>query len=227
MSAFYAVAWPDRAELITDGAIYADDGTLLDIRSKVWASPTMPLAVTGRGNIGAVDAMTAMIRVISARRSVDLVLDSVATMLDRHQGKELEPFEIVVAAVSEQHGPAIYYFANVDAYGSFEPWTLYGPLPELGGGSPLSDHDQALLADLYGEDGTLRNAAVPLMEAMRRQAGPNPVKPLLPDLYGIGGLVDFTTVSVAGAETVRLHEWPDVIGEKIDPFREVAVLEAA
>ena len=50
MSAFYSLCYPDRVELLTDGAIYLEDGTLTDIREKVFRSETVPMAITGRGS---------------------------------------------------------------------------------------------------------------------------------------------------------------------------------
>src|SRR5690606_35019174 len=114
-----------------------------------------------------------------------------------------------LAAFSETTGPGIYYFANVDVYGLFEPWQLHGPYPEFGGGPSISEAEREALRIEYGSDGTMARAAVPLFEAMRRKLGPNPAKLDLPEIYGIGGHVDFTTVDQDGCAVERLHEWPD------------------
>ena len=39
-----------------------------------------------------------------------------------------------------------------------------------------------------------------------------------PKLFGIGGHVDHTVVTMNGATTMRLHTWPDKVGEKIQPL---------
>lgn len=223
MSAFYAVAYSDRVELVTDGAIYQDDGTLVDIQRKVWASSSLPLAVTGRGSTRLVDGLTVAINIMAECGSIDGTLVEISGMLDKHRDRDCEPFELVLAAVSEANGAGIYYFANVDAYGLFAPWQLHGPYPEFGGGPSLTDAERQMLLTEYGGAGTLAKAAVPLFEAMRRKTGPNPAKLDLPEIYGIGGHVDFTTVAVTGCTIERLHEWPDSVGEKINPFREAAL----
>jgi len=219
MSAFYSVAYPDRVELITDGAVYTDDGTLVEVRRKVWASSSLPLAVTGRGSSRLVEGLAAAINVMAECGSVDGTLGEVAGMLEKYRDRDCEPFEIVLAAVSETNGPGIYHFSNVDAYGLFAAWQLHGPYPEFGGGPSLTDANREMLAAEFGGDGTLTRAAVPLFEAMRRRTAPKPTSPHLPEIYGIGGHVDFTTVSAAGCTIERLCEWPDPVGEKIDPFR--------
>jgi hypothetical protein len=61
---------------------------------------------------------------------------------------------------------------------------------------------------------------------MRQVRGPNPAKPDAPHVYGIGGHVDWTAITPDGCVTERLHTWPDVVGEKIEPER-VKMREAA
>lgn len=64
-----------------------------------------------------------------------------------------------------------------------------------------------------------RNLAVPLFEILRRRKEPNPLNPDLPSIHGIGGHVDHTIVRADGVTTERLHTWPNVVGEKIEPDR--------
>lgn len=59
------------------------------------------------------------------------------------------------------------------------------------------------------------------MAVMRRQKGPNPAKPDLPEIYGIGGHCDLTTVTADGVAIERLRSWPDEIGQKIEPMAPV------
>ncbi|MGO4838681.1 hypothetical protein AB4144_41175, partial [Rhizobiaceae sp. 2RAB30] len=111
MSAFYALAFDDRIELLTDGAIYNDDGVLLDIRRKVWTSPAVPFAVTGRGTSPTVDLIAQGFVAFSLMGSVDRALDAIADRLAerRARGKEtVTHCEMVIAAISETRGPVIY-----------------------------------------------------------------------------------------------------------------------
>lgn len=49
MSMFYSLCMNDRIELLTDGAWYLDDGTIIGIGTKVRHSASKPLCATGRG----------------------------------------------------------------------------------------------------------------------------------------------------------------------------------
>lgn len=44
-------------------------------------------------------------------------------------------------------------------------------------------------------------------------------QPDQPELYAIGGRVDYTVITAGGVTTQCLLEWPDKIGEKIAPAR--------
>ena len=216
MSAFYCVAYGDRIELLTDGAIYADDGTLVGIHEKCFRSDYVPLAITGRGEWAVVSAFKNAIGTLSACGSFDRTIELVAEFLNQKAAAGVPaPCEIVIAGISETDGPAIYYFATTDAYGlpGFEPWTLFDVGPEFGGGSSL---DESELAGIDASGG-IAGCGVALFEAMRRKRGPNPTRPELPPIYGIGGRLDHTVVSADGCVTTRLHTWPDRIGEKIEP----------
>lgn len=215
MSAFYALALEDRVELLTDGAIYADDGTLLDIRRKVWTSDRLPLAITGRGHSGMVEAMATDMLFAASIGSFDEAVERIDGVLRRRAEKGAPAdFEVVLVGISESRGPVIYYAASCDAHGAdLEPCRLHDVGGEIGGGNVVD------ASDLDASDGLL-NIGVELFERMRAVPGPNPTRPDLPDLYGIGGHIDWTVVAANGAETVRIWEWPDVIGEPIDPKRE-------
>jgi hypothetical protein len=213
MSAFYAAAYHDRVELLTDGAVYTDDGILTDIRRKVWTSPVTPLAVTGRGNTRIVEALASAIMCISGCGSFDATIVATQNLLDRRRENGVpDDVEMLICGISETAGPKILYFATCDAYGEIEPWTILDMDHELAGGPT---------PDVTGLDGSagLRECGTELMDRMRHIPGPNPMKPDLPDQYGIGGHIDHTVVAADGCTTERIHEWLDVIGEKIDPKR--------
>lgn len=57
MSAYLAVNYGDRIELLTDGAVYTEDGTLVMIREKVVRIASVPAAITARGAMGALNAV--------------------------------------------------------------------------------------------------------------------------------------------------------------------------
>lgn len=221
MSAFYTLNYGDRIELLTDGAVYEDDGTLTAVRRKVWHSERIPMAVTGRGNASAVQLLAMAVLLPDAYGSTDRVLEAVPGLLDKmaakqHGGAKPGYFEIVIAAISETRGPVIFYASSADCYGAgYVPFTLVEAGSEFGGGVPIDP------AGIDVSDG-LRTCGAEIFERMRRVRGPNPTAPELPPLYGIGGHVDLTVVRPGGVTVERLRTWPDVIGEPIDPFRELA-----
>ncbi|BBD37532.1 hypothetical protein Amn_24120 [Aminobacter sp. Y103A] len=221
MSAFYALCHDDRVELLTDGARYHDDGTLVEICRKVWTSPCLPLAVTGRGG-GAVEAYTKAIVGLSALGTFDDVIESVQRLVTRSTRFDIaEPAEVVIAGISETRGPCILYFATTNAYGleGFEPFVISDAGREFGGGAPLEPSEAEAIRS---RGSTLRELGVDLFEAMRRKKGKNPARPDLPDHYGIGGHVDLTVVSSGGCTVERLHTWDDEVGKPIDPYVNLA-----
>jgi hypothetical protein len=218
MSAFYAVKFPNHIELLTDGAFYVPDGTLTDIRRKVWTSQRHPVAITGRGSEAVEAFATVMNYHAGLVDSVDAAIPEWQAMFDRQRDRrEYQPFELIACAVSETAGPMILYAASTDAYGlGYEPWTLVDVDSEIGGG-PVVDTD-----GLDASDG-LRGLGAELFERMRQVRGPNPANPDAPHVYGIGGHVDWTAVTADGAVTERLHTWPeDRVGLKISPASAMA-----
>jgi hypothetical protein len=219
MSAFYALKFPDHIELLTDGAFYTPDGTLTDIKRKVWTSKRHPVAITGRGS----EAVEAFAIVMNFHAdmvdSVDAAITEWQAMLDRQRDRrEYRPFELIACVISETDGPMILYAANMDVHGSgYEPWTLVDAGSEIGGG-PVVDTD-----GLDGSEG-LHSLGAELFDRMRQVRCPNPADPAAPEVHGIGGHVDWTAVKANGCIADRLHTWPDVVGEKIVPesVREVA-----
>jgi len=219
MSAYYAVIIDDRIELLTDGAIYDDNGVLLDTRQKVWTSPRIPFAVTGRGCSATVDLIAQSFLTFSCMGSVDRALDAIAESLASFDKMPATQFEMVITAISETRGPAIYYLASANHYDlpDFGPLKLYDFGHEIAGGPQLAAAEAASFIHSYDPEQGLRSIAVPLFEVMRRKRGPNPARPDLPDHFGIGGHVDLTVVTSGGCTVECLHTWDDVIGKPIDP----------
>ncbi len=218
MSAFYAVAYDDEIQLLTDGAIYADDGVIYAFEEKVWRSEHAPLAVTGRGAHGVVSAMAACVLALAGGGNVDWAVtvfqDTIARKKDR---KDTVKIDMLIACISEAFGPKLYYFTTHDGFGEVEPFTLYDAGREHAGG-PIPD--EAMLAEFGFPDrmanSTLAEAGADLFEAMRRTKMEHVAHPDKPMLFAVGGHVDLTVVSALGVETTRLRTWEDEIGRKIE-----------
>lgn len=112
MSAFLGIAYADKVELLTDGAVFHPDGRLRQIRSKVWPARNLPLVVTGRGDIGALETMAHGITTIcTGMKTVDAVLDHLAKLFDGLRATAKAPFaEFLIACVSEARGPCMFIF---------------------------------------------------------------------------------------------------------------------
>ena len=234
MSAFVSVTYPDSVRLLTDGAIYTEDGTLRAVRRKVWASDALPLAITGRSNMMdavGVLAMTilTMARVMPNRSFDGLIAGMGGEFLDaiRERGfpRDIEA-EFLLAGWSESEGPVHYYFSSFvsDDYNpGVEPFTLIKGPPSLMAGAQI----ETIFEDLASigitqasmtRSETMRERGADIMETMRRRPGPNPVAPTKPWVFGIGGQCDLTTITQERATIETLRRWPDRVGEKIDPF---------
>ncbi|WP_146617331.1 hypothetical protein [Agrobacterium sp. MS2] len=84
MSMFYSLCMHDRIELLTDGAYYLDDGTLIDIATKVRPSISKPFCATGRGATEVTKNFTLMATLIADRaQTVDEAINDLASAVAR------------------------------------------------------------------------------------------------------------------------------------------------
>lgn len=221
MSAFYAVAFEDRIHLLTDGAVYAPDGTLIAIARKVWTSSSAPIAVTGRGDSEAVSTFAKGLVDLVEASSFDGMIEKLEARFANARAREgAIPLEILIAGWSEARGPQLLYFATVEM-GGRPAFVMLDAGPEICGGTAnLLTPEEIDAAGVFIEPGKdMADIAIPFFDLMRAKKGAHPVSPDLPAIHGIGGHLDMTTVTASGASTRRLHTWPDVVGEKIDPTR--------
>ena len=231
MSAFLTVNYGDRVELLTDGAIYTEDGTLIATREKVVRIASVPAAITARGAMEPLDAIGLYLEMVGAiTGSFDAAMIQLDSLITKMKDQGGPAFEMVICGISETDGPVIAYFCTAKAYPQFEPFTLYRIYDaELCGGAALDTAAELPAAGITAEsvkDGLAAKGA-DIMELMRRKPGPNPIRPDLPPVYGIGGHVDHTVIRADGVTTTRLRTWPDVVGAKINPHAHDAIEEVA
>lgn len=218
MSAYYAVAYRDRIELLTDGAIYSDDGIVIETREKVWRSDKLPMAWAGRGNSVVVDGIGTMLSALAGVGSVDYALDRLAAALARNERLREFPVDGVICSISDAGEPQLHWFTTYDGFEGFDPLALYDVGPEWAGGPTPSK--ETLAAWGFPErmaTSTLAESGADLFEAMRQTKMAHLAHPDQPMLYGVGGHVDLTVVRADGVTTERLRTWPDEIGRKIEP----------
>ena len=209
MSAYFAVEYDDRIEIVTDGAYCAPTGELLRTGIKVTASPFLPLAFTGTGGVKTLASIAS--RMVEASRclSVDATIERLATELE--QGEELacgEPFVAFFAGISETRGPRMWKFDPVTG-----PAMMMSAYDSDNAG-PGVTYAEMVKANLQFAE-SIRESGPRLLDIMRgKLQAPSRGGPVA---SWIGGHVDHTIVSAAGVATRQVHRWPDVIGELIIP----------
>ncbi|MEQ8450434.1 MAG: hypothetical protein RIB97_12190 [Nitratireductor sp.] len=121
MSAFYAVNYGDRIEILTDGAVYMEDGTLIGTREKVVRLASIPAAITARGALEPMDAVGLYLEMVGTiTDSFDMTMVQLGSLIEKMKAQGAPPFEMVICGISEESGPVIAYFCSVQVYPQFE-----------------------------------------------------------------------------------------------------------
>lgn len=224
MTAYMAVAYPDRVEVLSDGAICGGSGALLGVRLKVEASKRLPFALIGRGQSGELKTITDPILEATEHLSVDETIAAIAESLAGGSlRKQQYDYEVAIFAISETLGPANYMFSSRGPFeapfGMLEPYTIaHWGGPPLAGGALIGaeDFSDADFKRLHvGLPTGLKDVGIIIFEAMRRKSKE--------DLWGqgaaywIGGALYHTVIDMDGVRTETIHKWPDEIFKKIKP----------
>lgn len=229
MSGVLAVAYPEAAMLITDGAGYDNAGILRTVGPKVTTAKVAAFAVTTRGHAEAgvifqqalcdcADLMGTAGAVARLGDLVERIRDDIA--VDLTGGNAVQ---VIIASWTVAAGGQCFAFhtGRTDAARpAYEVWELpaffaFGPSyrPEDAASTPAKRGGETMTA-------YMRRAGADIMEVMRRRPGNAGEGMDVPDglFFGVGGRCDLTTVSVAGAKLETLRVWNDRIGCKVDPF---------
>ncbi|KQZ93477.1 hypothetical protein ASD74_15090 [Rhizobium sp. Root564] len=231
MSALNIIQQAEAVHLITDGASYELDGTIIDILpSKVFILSEAKAAIAFRGrtiewiphellNCDSLEAALELIPAI-ARASIEYLHN-----LEYGQNAEsLRHFECVVAGWSEKNdrpeawGMTTRIEEQPDIFRhvlDFTPFTMF-ELPVLVASPAVS------LSEVLGTVATLedvdalapQDAGLSLLQAQRKSRYPVEGEPQ----YIVGGYGEITTIDRCGVRQSRLVTWPDQIGRLIDPF---------
>jgi hypothetical protein len=207
MSAYLGFAYPDRIELLTDGASTDNEGRLSGTHTKVWPAHGVPFAVTGAGNLETVENIALYLRGWAVVSGVDGALDALQAM--PHPDDDLS---IVVAAVSEANGPGLWTYSTRGA----RAVTRADGFVAMGSGLGADGLASLGLTSADFRHG-IAEGGLKIMEAWRSKPCVSPTRPDLPAGHYIGGHVDHTVVAASGVETRQVHRWPDVVGERIRP----------
>ena len=222
MTAYLGFPYPDRIELLADGATCLPSGMLVAATDKIVVSSHLPMAMVGRGLHRDLRQITDAIVTLSSCGSVDDTLDALAGSLDDVRTDPGEPpdqnFEIVIAAYSESRGALQYVLRSYELNG--EPsWALIDKSGQMIGGGEMPSPQDVIDASLTAETFAIGAAegGLALMEIMRRIPGSDPTREGATHGFWIGCHVDHAVVSADGVKVRRLRTWPDQLFRSIDP----------
>jgi len=220
VTAFILKPYKDRVEILTDGARYLPDGTVVEITGKVRASAFAPLAITGSGAVTAIDRLADMIlQAAEATGSVDATMAVLATSLGAIGAEGFasdSPVKIAIGAISETYGPVTLYFATFDEPGAPAPFVLH-KMP-LGFGQGEYPPHEEMVAQGWLPGASLERLGPYMFDYMRARKRPNPADPDAEQIYCVGGHLDLTIIRADEYEQRRLVTWPDEVGQKIEPM---------
>jgi len=221
MSAFMAAKYADRVDVLSDGAVYSEDGTVMGFERKIWKSDRLPLVFVGRGDALATRAMGAAVEMAERlHKTFDATLECLQQKIEARadSGAEQAALDGILAGISETRGPVIAYFHTYQEDYPVEPFKFHDVPQEITCGSdpePRALHESGLPM-FWAIDG-LRQYGPTFFDVMRQFPMQHLAHPDKPWVYAIGGHLDLATVTADGVTIERIHEWPDEIGQKINP----------
>ncbi|MDI5926465.1 hypothetical protein QBK93_17450 [Rhizobium leguminosarum] len=220
MTAFLLCPYPDRVEILSDGAAYKPDGTLIGASYKVTTSDVVPLAIVGSGTISETSLLAIMILAAAeATGSVDDTISLLAHSLNAVRPRSIggTGLRMAIGAISETRGPVCFVFSTFSDPASGVPaFTLQDMPRAFAQGAAPTGEDLAAYGPVSIGNGLEKDAAF-LFGSMRCQKMINPAAPDREPFHSVGAHVDLTVIRADGYEKRRLLTWPDVIGEKINP----------
>lgn len=234
MSGVLAVASPEAAMLITDGAGYDNAGILRTVGPKVTTAKVAAFAVTTRGHAeaGAIfqqalcdcaDLMGTAGAVARLGDLVERIRDDIA--VDLAGGNAVQ---VIIAAWTVAAGGQCFAFHTGFTSITRPAYEVYDLPAFFSFGPSYRQEDAASVPAKRGSEtmaAYMRRAGADIMEVMRHRPGTAGEGIDVPKglFFGVGGRCDLTTVSAAGAKLETLRVWNDKIGSKVDPFSLEAV----
>ncbi|TDR93807.1 hypothetical protein [Enterovirga rhinocerotis] len=218
MSAANIFLFSNAIVVWTDGALYRSDGTLSSVGPKVGLMPHLSAALVTRGPALAVPFLTHFLSVRFA------TFDELVAGFGKATRTAAEIYAEAFAIC--EHG------ADFEAY--VAGWPKDRPEPEVYRVSSLDFDDVQklrsvtvapgrpdIIAQLEAEYGHLGHAGLSLPEVglrlleLQRERIRREQVPGGPEICGIGGFAQVTTITRELAQTQILKRWPDRIGERM------------
>lgn len=238
MSACNVWCGRDRVHLMTDGAGYRlDTGDVVSIRSKVTELPNSRSAFATLGTVGP------HLEWLEKRFARSQSFDELITWAGHHarEGHEMAreritfedghvlEFELTFIGWSDDSGQAEAWSLMSHSEPAHDPWENYEPFvparifPALLRPGVGSSAEAAVVLGLEKEWRTpdefyavdVEQAALALLEAQRALKLPLPNGL---EAHQVGGFIELTTASKSGITRQVLKEWPDQVGQLIQPL---------
>lgn len=140
-----------------------------------------------------------------------------AVMREYFQHQQSADAEFLIACATDTG--AKHFLVNLHGRHPYPPFELFHPPSQFG--TPYTwvhfGPEITLPARHYvaQDRADLPSLGLEVMEMMRKEAGL--INDTTERFHLIGGGVDYTTISRKGVHTNRLKDWPDRLGEFIDP----------
>lgn len=216
MTAIVAQRLADRIEIISDGALYDQASIVRGFECKIDRLSVNGI-FTGRGLNRALNLISERVaKVADSASTYDVFLHGMrsgvetmreqAAALREDESKDISPFQVILAGISESDGPVIHTFGNTSegGLGAFQLHNVpYGSA--YGHSIPEEMHNHIV------SSGGLRKIAVSMFDNIRNDPDGNAASMV------VGGHIDFTTITADGVTIERIHEWNDEIGRRILP----------
>lgn len=210
-----------QVHMFTDRAFYSEDGKAAFFGGKCFQLHDHPIAISARGVANQTFRMMADMLNVTADSSQMTALQAIDLTRGYFLKQERTEAEFVIAFFGPsgaQHG-----VVHLHGRSPFPPFELY--IPPIAPGSSFSwiwmGPEVTLTPhDYIAPDGQIdfQTLGLDMVERMRRQAGS--VGDQIEQYHLIGGGIDYTIVDMSGVRTIRLADWPDQLGQHINPDQE-------
>jgi len=213
--------------LLTDGAIYDAKNVITDVRRKVATSDRVPIAVAARGSVLWGDHLSGLVIRMVEDFGFDAAMLALAKQLPKNfklEEDNANRFELLIAGISEARGPTHLLFHNCAPISLGRPGLVLAHPGQTFVGA--FDNSGQSLADIGvrkpfpGETAQAYYSVngVAIAQSIREVLAPASDLRAGDAAYIVGGQLDMTVVTQAGATTRTMHRWDDKIGERINPF---------
>ncbi|WP_173088950.1 hypothetical protein [Devosia sp. 1635] len=216
MSAFFAVAYHNRVEIVSDGATTDGEARLVRAETKIQWSPLMPMAAVATGHSYAcgmllIHSMKSTVTFQDNQDSAnDYLIETLPELADTLFASH-GSFSLAIATMQAGTRPRLLHIHRGSAHGPRQAtWTSIA----ASGPGFSSEHITAIGGIRNG----LVSAGVALLD-MQRKWTAKPLDGAAEGFY-IGGHVDHAVINAEGVTINRVHEWPDIVGQLISPREE-------